>query len=64
VRDRETGEVETWLFFGRLYRQIALGEGVNGEEANATFKDGVLTVTVPMMPRPEPKKIPVRASQS
>jgi HSP20 family protein len=51
-------------FTGRLYRQITLGEDVKGEEANATFKDGVLTVTVPMMPRPEPKRIPVQVSQS
>jgi HSP20 family protein len=48
-------------FTGRLYRQIALGEGVKSEEAQASFQNGVLTVTVPLTARPEPKKIPVVA---
>lgn len=53
----------TWIrqerFTGRLYRQIALGEGVNGDEAQASFHNGVLSVTLPLVQRPEPKKIPV-----
>jgi HSP20 family protein len=46
-------------FTGRLYRQIALGEGVSGEQARASFQNGVLTVTVPLTERPQPKRIPV-----
>jgi HSP20 family protein len=61
---KERNFIRQERFSGRLYRQIALGEDVNSEEANATFKDGVLTVTVPMAPRPEPKRIPVQVSQS
>jgi HSP20 family protein len=56
---------KTWIrresFTGRLYRQMALGEGVNGDEAQARFQNGVLTVTLPLAQRPEPKKIPVVA---
>ena len=47
--------------FGSLYRQITLGEGVDGERAQADFKDGVLTVTIPLVSKPEPKRIPVNA---
>ncbi len=56
-KDRSWIRQET--FTGRLYRQIALGEGVNGEQAQATFQNGVLSVTLPLNQRPAPKKIPV-----
>lgn len=34
--------------YGEFYREIALPEGVKGEEAKAQFRDGVLEVMVPM----------------
>lgn len=34
--------------YGRFYRQIPLPEGVKTDEANATFRNGVLEVTVPV----------------
>jgi HSP20 family protein len=49
-------------FVGRLYRQIALGEGLRAEEAQASFENGVLTIRIPMAERPEPRKIPVQGS--
>lgn len=56
-----------WLrqerFTGRLYRQVGLGEGVAGEQARASFQNGVLTVTLPLVQRPEPKRIPVTADE-
>jgi HSP20 family protein len=65
---RETAEdfkdgdyVRQERYFGSLYRQIALGEGVDGDKAKADFRNGVLTVTVPLVSKPEPKRIPVRA---
>ncbi|MBI3440444.1 MAG: Hsp20/alpha crystallin family protein [Proteobacteria bacterium] len=33
--------------YGSVYRQIILPEAANGEKADASFKNGVLTVTVP-----------------
>lgn len=44
---------------GRLYRQVILGEDVDGDNVKASFKDGVLTVTAPLVRKPEAKRIPV-----
>ena len=60
----ESTEQRNWIlqerFTGRLYRQIALGDEVDGDAAQARFQHGVLTVTLPLVQRPEPKKrIPV-----
>lgn len=43
--------------YGSFYRQIPLPSGVNREEANATFRDGVLEIT---MPAPERQRQPRR----
>jgi HSP20 family protein len=56
---RERSWIRRERFTGRLYRQIALGEGVNGDQAQASFQNGVLTVTLPLTQRPEPRRIPV-----
>ena len=50
-------------YAGRLYRQIAIGDGVDGDKVAATFKDGVLTVTAPLLAKPEAKRIPIQASK-
>jgi HSP20 family protein len=34
--------------YGSFYRSIPLPDGVNGEEAQATFRNGVLEVTIPV----------------
>jgi len=47
-------------FAGQVYRQISLGEQVDGEKAEAAFKDGVLAVTIPLVSKPEPRRIPVK----
>ncbi|MEA2672000.1 MAG: hypothetical protein QOG45_2220 [Chloroflexota bacterium] len=61
---KEKNCVRQERFSGRLYRQIALGQDVTGDEANATFANGVLTVTVPLAARSEPRKIPVQAAKT
>ena len=37
--------------YGSFYREIPLPSGVNAEEANATFRDGVLEITMPALQR-------------
>jgi HSP20 family protein len=49
-------------YSGYLYRQVALGGNLEEDKAEATFKDGVLTVTVPEVRKPEPKRIPVTSA--
>jgi HSP20 family protein len=38
--------------YGSFFRQIPLPEGVDAEQAKASFKDGVLEVTMPAPPKP------------
>jgi HSP20 family protein len=41
--------------YGRFYRALPLPEGANAENTEATFKDGVLEVTLPLPKQPERK---------
>jgi HSP20 family protein len=47
--------------YGNFERMIALPNDVQGDNIKATFKNGVLQVEVPRAPKPQPKKIQVRA---
>jgi HSP20 family protein len=58
--DRERNVIRRERFTGRLYRQIALGEGVDSENVNARFENGELVITVPLTQRPQPRRIPVQ----
>lgn len=44
-----------------LYRRIMLPKRANTEKIEANLDDGVLKVTVPLTPLPEPKKITISA---
>jgi HSP20 family protein len=44
--------------FGPFRRVIPLGADVVSEEANATYRDGILTVELPLV-RPEPRTVPI-----
>lgn len=62
--DEEEGEgfYRSERSYGRFYRTIPLPDGVNADQAKASFKDGVLEVTVPL-PKHEQgssKRIPIR----
>jgi len=46
-------------FFGRFHRTISLPRGVSGEKVSASYKDGILTVTLPKAEEAKPKQIPV-----
>lgn len=45
-----------------FYRRIALPERADTDKIEARLDDGVLTVSVPLTPLPEPKKIAITAS--
>ncbi|GAC1653933.1 MAG: hypothetical protein NVS9B1_04150 [Candidatus Dormibacteraceae bacterium] len=56
----------TWLRrerpHGSFVRRLQLPTEVQAAKIAATFENGVLTVTVPKAPRPQPVKIPVGAA--
>lgn len=52
--------------YGKFYRTVPLPEGVNAKEVTATFKNGVLEVTVPLQAaaEPAPHKVEVRGPET
>jgi len=48
---------------GTFSRQLFLGEGLDAEGIHATYENGVLTVTIPVAPSAQPRKIEI-ADQS
>ena len=47
---------------GAFYRAVALPKAVVGEKAEATFKDGILKISVPKADEAKPKRITVKTS--
>jgi HSP20 family protein len=45
--ENEEGYYRSERSYGSFYREIPLPSGVNGDEANATFRNGVLEITMP-----------------
>lgn len=45
-------------------RQLNLGQGINSEEITASYDNGVLTVTIPVSPKEQPRKIEVTTGES
>ncbi len=66
--EREGGEGRRWLVrersVGTFDRAIGLPTAVNPERANADFRDGVLTITLPKAETAKPRSIPVRGAGS
>ncbi len=48
-------------FFGRFQRSLELPKPVNPNAVSATYKDGILTVTLPKTEESKPKQITVKA---
>jgi len=48
AEDKKNDWFTTERTYGRFYRLVPLPEGVNYKEVSATFKNGVLEVTVPL----------------
>jgi HSP20 family protein len=48
--------------YGAFYRSIVLPAAVDSSKATATFKDGVVTITLPKAPEARGTMIPIKAS--
>lgn len=48
--------------FGSFHRQLQLPVRVQGDQANATFEDGILTLSIPKSEEVKPRQIQVKAS--
>ncbi len=46
--------------YGSFHRSVSLPASVNGDKAEAEYKDGVLQVTIPKEERAKPKKITIK----
>jgi HSP20 family protein len=60
--DERDGYYRTERSYGHFYRTIALPEGIEPESCDASFKDGVLEVTLkaPKEPEQKARRIPVK----
>lgn len=65
-RTARPDESVQWLaserFSGRYLRQLSLGDDVDPSRIEATYHNGVLTVTLPVAERAKPRHIEVSAS--
>lgn len=50
--------------YGRFYRSVTLPTQVNSEQAQASFEQGVLKLTLPKVETARSRQIPVRGGQS
>jgi HSP20 family protein len=50
--------------YGRFTRVVPLPEGVDASQANATFDNGVLEISMPAPQRPESRKLEIQSGQS
>ncbi|MHB1234505.1 MAG: Hsp20/alpha crystallin family protein [Microbacteriaceae bacterium] len=49
---------------GSFLRQLTLGEGIDNGTIEATYDNGVLTVTIPVVEKAKPRKVEVRAANT
>ena len=49
--EKRKGVYRSERSYGRFYREVPLPEGIDPEQAKASFKNGVLEVTMPAPPR-------------
>lgn len=49
---------------GSYRRQVHLGEGLDGNNVEATYDEGVLTLRIPVAEAAQPRKIEISGSQS
>jgi len=59
---REGEYVRTERRYGRFERQLGLTQPVVGDQVKASYKDGVLTITLPKAAEAKPKTIDIAAN--
>jgi len=62
--EKKSGEGESYRlerYYGRFQRTVALPKPVNSETVKATYKDGILTVTLPKTEEAKPRQIQINA---
>lgn len=66
IRAQRSGRTESgveWLaserFTGSYMRQLALGDGIDADAIQATYENGVLTLTLPLAAKARPRRIDV-----
>jgi HSP20 family protein len=59
---QQGGYLRKEVSYGNYQRSIQLPGDVKEEDITASFENGVLTVSVPKAPRPEPKRIQITGS--
>lgn len=67
-RARPDSDEISWLVrergAGTVARQLTLGRGIAVDQISADYRDGVLTLTIPVAEEAKPRKISVQHSQS
>ncbi len=51
------------LRYGSFVRTLALPDGVRGDQAKASFKNGILEIRVPKSGRAKPKSVRVEVAE-
>jgi HSP20 family protein len=59
TEEEREGIYRTERAYGSFYRAIPLPEGAITEQANATFRDGVLEITMPVPPKSKGRRIEI-----
>jgi HSP20 family protein len=59
-KKEDEGQLRTERVFGSFSRSVRLPKPVNSEKVTASYKDGILTVTAPMVEEVKPKQIDVK----
>jgi len=61
-KTKKEGAFRSERYFGRFRRSVALPTTVDSAKVTATYKDGILTVTLPKAEEAKPKQIQVNVS--
>ena len=60
-REEQEGFIRSEVSYGTFYRTIPLPEGANENQVAATFRDGVLEITIPLSERESGRKVQVQS---
>ena len=50
--------------FGKFSRSVQLPQAVDANKVEATYENGILTLTLPKSPEAQPKQIPIKTAQA